>query len=104
MGDRFLVVPVECAGSVPGQVGHSGTVAVPAPDPGGSGSPGIWDRNEALEDSVFEPADADAVVHILEYNREPNKYGKTALPGELSHFLSRLSSGIRPWAFYSLAR
>lgn len=82
MGDRFLVVPVECTGSVSGQVGLSGTVAGPVPDPGGasSGSPGgIWDRNEPFEDSVFEPADAGAVLHILDYNREPNKYGKTAL-------------------------
>uniref|UniRef100_A0A3P9HAI8 Solute carrier family 12 member 7b n=1 Tax=Oryzias latipes TaxID=8090 RepID=A0A3P9HAI8_ORYLA len=89
MGDRFLVVPVECAGSVSGQVGLSGTVAGPVPDPGGasSGSPGIWDRNEPFEDSVFEPADAGAVLHILDYNREPNKYGD-GVPKENSPFIN----------------
>ncbi|MEQ2203758.1 hypothetical protein XENOCAPTIV_003227, partial [Xenoophorus captivus] len=62
---------------------HSGkTEARPAPDTGDSSSTcaGTAEEQDPLEDSVFEPQDPEAAVPILEYNREPNKYGKTAGP------------------------
>lgn len=76
MGERFVVVPVYTGKTFGKEEGRSGsTRAHPAPDTGGSRSsvPGTVAENEQLEDSVFEPT-----VPILEYNREPNKYGKTA--------------------------
>ena len=42
---------------------------------------------EEGEDSVFEPQDPNTVVPILEYNREPNKYGKTLRPRPTSYLL-----------------
>lgn len=72
MGERFVVVPVDGGGGVVGEGEHSdAVVSDPAPDTGSGGK-------EAGEDSVFEQQDPNAVVPILEYNREPNKYGKTA--------------------------
>ncbi|XP_014884134.1 solute carrier family 12 member 7 isoform X4 [Poecilia latipinna] len=64
MGDRFVVVPVN-TGKTSGKEGErsGSTGAHPAPDTGGSSS--------SVPGTVFEPA-----VHILEYNREPNKYVK----------------------------
>ena len=81
MGERFVVVPVDGGGLVAGETEHL-DVAVPASDNDGGGSAGSGEENEALEDSVFEPQDSNAVP-ILEYNREPNKYGKTAPPDKL---------------------
>lgn len=81
MGDRFVVVPVGGGGTVPVQGAHLDAVAT---DPGldtGCGSSSSADtgqEKEPLEDSVFEPLDPGAAVPILEYNREPNKYGKCA--------------------------
>lgn len=75
-----MVVPVDGGGGVTGEREHSdAVVADPAPDTGGSSSSGgTVEEKEAGEDSVFEPQDPNVVVPILEYNREPNKYGKTA--------------------------
>lgn len=73
MGERFVVVPVA------GGLAHSAAegehpadaaaVADPAPDTG-SRQPG--------EDSASGPPQPIAAVPILEYNREPNKYGETS--------------------------
>ncbi|KAK9528233.1 hypothetical protein VZT92_014716 [Zoarces viviparus] len=80
MGERFVVVPVDRGVAVAGVGAHSdAVVSDPALD--------VVEEKEAGEDSVFEPQeDPNAVVPILKYNREPNKYGKTAA---VSHFLSR---------------
>lgn len=80
MGERFVVVPVDRGVGVAGEGEDSdAVVADPAPDPGGSGGGGdTAEAKEAGEDSVCEPRDPSAVVPILDYNREPNKYGKTA--------------------------
>lgn len=82
MGERFVVVPVDRGVGVAGAGEHSdAVVADPAPDSGGSstgGGGGSAEEKEAGEDSVFEQQDPNVVVPILEYNREPNKYGKTA--------------------------
>eukprot|EP00064_Thunnus_orientalis_P006515 superscaffoldBa00000680_g6533 len=73
MGERFVVVPVDGGGGVAGEDEHSdAVVSDPAPD---TGSGGREEEKEAGEDSVFEQQDPNAVVPILEYNREPNKYG-----------------------------
>ncbi|KAM6971314.1 solute carrier family 12 member 7 isoform 2-T2 [Tautogolabrus adspersus] len=93
MGERFVVVPVDGGVGVAGEGEHSdGVVADPAPDPGGGGgssssSAGTVEEKEAGEDSVFEPQDPNAVVPILEYNREPNKYGD-GVPKENSPFIN----------------
>lgn len=79
MGDRFVVVPVGGGGTVPVQGAHLDAVAAdPGLDTGGSSSSSAdtGQEKEPLEDSVFEPL--DAAVPILEYNREPNKYGRCA--------------------------
>lgn len=81
MGERFVVVPVDRGVGVTADAEHSDAIiADPAPDTGGSNGGGgsTVDEKEAEEDSVFEPQDPNAVVPILEYNREPNKYGTTA--------------------------
>lgn len=76
MGDRFVVVPVD--GGVAAEGAHLAAVAVD-PDTGcSSSSAGTGQEKDPLEDSVFEPLDPGAAVPILEYNREPNKYGKSA--------------------------
>ncbi|KAM4533603.1 solute carrier family 12 member 7 isoform 1-T1 [Odontesthes bonariensis] len=76
MGERFVVVPVDGRGGERSDT----VVADPAPDTGGSSSSaGTGEEKEALEDSVFEAQDSDAVVPILEYDREPNKYGDGVL-------------------------
>ncbi|KAM9337323.1 solute carrier family 12 member 7 isoform 2-T2 [Symphorus nematophorus] len=92
MGERFVVVPVDGGvGVVAGEGEHSdAVVADPAPDPGGTSSGGgsvTLEEKEAGGDSVFEPADPNAVVPILEYNREPNKYGD-GVPKENSPFIN----------------
>lgn len=75
MGERFVVVPVGGGGGLTGEGEQSdAVVAEPAPDTGVGG--GV-DAGEVREDTAFEPQDPNAVVPILEYNREPNKYGMT---------------------------
>ncbi|KAM8882213.1 solute carrier family 12 member 7 isoform 1-T1 [Synchiropus picturatus] len=82
MADRFVVVPVDTGGGGAGDGEHmDAVVADPAPDTGGDVD------QEMGEDSVFEPQDPDAVVPILEYNREPNKYGD-GVPKENSPFIN----------------
>lgn len=66
MGDRFVVVPV--AGGVGGLADED-----PAPDTsGGSAARG---EQEAAVSSEAQLQDHDGFLPILEYNREPNKYG-----------------------------
>ncbi|XP_034416516.1 solute carrier family 12 member 7 isoform X3 [Cyclopterus lumpus] len=87
MGERFVVVPVDRGVGVAG-VGEpsDAVVADPASD-SGDGS-GTVEEKEAGEDSVFEPQeDPNAVVPILKYNREPNKYGD-GVPKENSPFIN----------------
>lgn len=79
MGERFVVVPVDGAGE---REHASAVVAEPASDAGGGGD--AVEERECGEDSVFESQDPRAAVPILKYNREPNKYGKTAARGKLS--------------------
>ncbi|XP_053714622.1 solute carrier family 12 member 7 isoform X5 [Synchiropus splendidus] len=82
MADRFVVVPVDTGGGGAGDGEHmDAVVADPAPDTGGDVD------QEMGDDSVFEPQDPDAVVPILEYNREPNKYGD-GVPKENSPFIN----------------
>lgn len=74
MGERFVVVPVD--GGVAEQ--PEAAVSHPAPDTGGGGGGRGGGGGVVAEgDSAIEPADPNVVVPILEYNREPNKYGKT---------------------------
>uniref|UniRef100_A0A3P8S3W6 Solute carrier family 12 member 7 n=1 Tax=Amphiprion percula TaxID=161767 RepID=A0A3P8S3W6_AMPPE len=89
MGERFVVVPVD-GGVVAGEGENLDAVeADPAPDTGGSSSRGAatGEGKETLEDSVLEAQDPNAVVPILEYNREPNKYGD-GVPKENSPFIN----------------
>ncbi|XP_032359255.1 solute carrier family 12 member 7 isoform X2 [Etheostoma spectabile] len=94
MGERFVVVPVDGGVGVAREGEHlDAVVADPAPDTGGGGGSssssggGTVGEKEAGEDSVFEPQDPNAVVPILEYNREPNKYGD-GVPKENSPFIN----------------
>ncbi|XP_030254140.1 solute carrier family 12 member 7 isoform X2 [Sparus aurata] len=89
MGERFVVVPVDGGVRVAVEGVHSdAVVSDPATDTGSSTTGGgTVDDREAGEDSVFEPQDPDAVVPILEYNREPNKYGD-GVPKENSPFIN----------------
>uniref|UniRef100_A0A3B4TDR9 Solute carrier family 12 member 7-like n=1 Tax=Seriola dumerili TaxID=41447 RepID=A0A3B4TDR9_SERDU len=95
MGERFVVVPVDGGGGVTGERDHTdAVVADPAPDTGGGSSTGsstgsgTVEEKEAGEDSVFDPPqDPNDVVPILEYNREPNKYGD-GVPKENSPFIN----------------
>ncbi|XP_034717780.1 solute carrier family 12 member 7 isoform X2 [Etheostoma cragini] len=91
MGERFVVVPVDGGVGVAREGEHlDAVVADPAPDTGGGSSSsggGTVGEKEAGEDSVFEPQDPNAVVPILEYNREPNKYGD-GVPKENSPFIN----------------
>ncbi|XP_068565668.1 solute carrier family 12 member 7 isoform X2 [Cebidichthys violaceus] len=82
MGERFVVVPVDGGVGVAGVGDHSdAVVSDPAPD-------SVEEEKEAGEDSVFEPQeDPNAVVPILKYNREPNKYGD-GVPKENSPFIN----------------
>ncbi|XP_037612722.1 solute carrier family 12 member 7 isoform X2 [Sebastes umbrosus] len=87
MGERFVVVPVDR-----GVVEHHSDAVVSDPAPAAPGTPAPDSPEERVsaagEDSVFEPQeDPDAVVPILEYNREPNKYGD-GLPKENSPFIN----------------
>ncbi|XP_010740004.3 solute carrier family 12 member 7 isoform X2 [Larimichthys crocea] len=93
MGERFVVVPVDGGVRVAGEGEHwDAVVADPASYTGGGGgssdsSSGTAEVKEAGEDSVFEPEDPNALVPILEYNREPNKYGD-GVPKENSPFIN----------------
>lgn len=78
MGERFVVVPVDGAGE---REHSNAVVAEPASDTGGDD---VVEEKESGEDSVFESQDPKAAVPILKYNREPNKYGKTAARYKLS--------------------
>ncbi|XP_074478026.1 solute carrier family 12 member 7 isoform X1 [Sebastes fasciatus] len=87
MGERFVVVPVDR-----GVAEHHSDAVVSDPAPAAPGTPAPDSPEERVsaagEDSVFEPQeDPDAVVPILEYNREPNKYGD-GLPKENSPFIN----------------
>lgn len=62
MGDRFVVVPVD------------GGVAAPA---GQEPPEAAGGRAEAAGTSEADPQDSDGALPILEYNREPNRYGRT---------------------------
>ncbi|KAF0028337.1 hypothetical protein F2P81_019424 [Scophthalmus maximus] len=120
MGERFVVVPVD-GGGVAGHREHSdAVVADPASDTGdgsrggdddgggGGGGGGAAEEKEQGEDSVFEPQDPNNVVPILEYNREPNKYGSlidcrsvgchrwNRYSGSFNHFL-HLSRLVLSW-------
>lgn len=77
MGERFVVVPVD------GGVGvladeELPDAAVADPAPVNSGSSAATGNKEAAENSVAQPQDHDNYLPILEYNREPNKYGMAA--------------------------
>ncbi|CAB1430782.1 unnamed protein product [Pleuronectes platessa] len=90
MGERFVVVPVDGGAAVVGDREPSdAVVSDPAPDTGGSAGGGraAAEEIEEGEDSVFEPQDPNTVVPILEYNREPNKYGKTLRPRPTTYLL-----------------
>ncbi|XP_077480295.1 solute carrier family 12 member 7 isoform X1 [Stigmatopora argus] len=78
MGDRFVVVPVGAGGEVYIEGQRSDSVA---------GDDGGVDGQELEDDPVFEPQDPNAAVPILEYNREPNKYGD-GVPKENSPFIN----------------
>lgn len=71
MGDRFVVVPVD--GGVAAPAGQEPSDAVVAPVNSGTAAGG---RREAAETSEAPPQDRDGALTILEYNREPNKYGR----------------------------
>lgn len=74
MGERFVVVPVDGAVRVTADGEHPDAVAadyVAASSDGGE----VGEDIEVGDNS--EPQSPDALVPILEYNREPNKYGKT---------------------------
>ncbi|KAK2858570.1 hypothetical protein Q5P01_003190 [Channa striata] len=74
MGERFVVVPVA------GEREHANAVvAEPARGTGGGGGDAA-EESEPWEDPVFEPQHLPTTVPILEYNREPNKYGKSRTP------------------------
>lgn len=76
MGERFVVVPVDGAVRVTTDGEHPDAVAadyVAASSDGGE----VGEDIEAGDNSVSESQSPDALVPILEYNREPNKYGKT---------------------------
>ncbi|XP_019729338.1 solute carrier family 12 member 7 isoform X2 [Hippocampus comes] len=81
MGDRFVVVPVD-GGEI---AQHPGSVKAQAARlTGGDGQ----DEEPGLEeDALFKPQDPNAAVPILEYNREPNKYGD-GVPKENSPFIN----------------
>ncbi|XP_057680193.1 solute carrier family 12 member 7 isoform X2 [Corythoichthys intestinalis] len=85
MGDRFVVVPVDRGGDVSIEGQQSDSVRVPATRFTG-GDDRVEDP-ELEENAVFEPQDPNAAVPILEYNREPNKYGD-GVPKENSPFIN----------------
>ncbi|XP_068160444.1 solute carrier family 12 member 7 isoform X3 [Antennarius striatus] len=78
MGDRFVVVPVEAAAEGRHSVAF---VTEPAGDTSGSS---VEQEEAAVEDPEQDP---HAAVPILEYNREPNRYGD-GVPKENSPFIN----------------
>uniref|UniRef100_A0A1A8P6W8 Solute carrier family 12 (Potassium/chloride transporters), member 7 n=1 Tax=Nothobranchius rachovii TaxID=451742 RepID=A0A1A8P6W8_9TELE len=85
MGERFVVIPVDTRGTVAreGEQFHA-VLTDQAPDTtNGCGVAGSSER----EDSVVEQQDSGAGVPILEYNREPVKYGD-GVPKENSPFIN----------------
>lgn len=92
MGERFVVVPVDGGVGVPAEGEHpDAVVADPSLDAGGDGGTADGKEaggKEAGGDPVFEPQDPDSVVPILEYSREPNKYGKSAHKPRVSFIIS----------------
>ncbi|XP_068437379.1 solute carrier family 12 member 7 isoform X2 [Clinocottus analis] len=88
MGERFVVVPVDRGVGVAGSVREPSDAVVADPGSDSGGSSGTVEEKEAGEDFVFEQQeDPDAVVPILKYNREPNKYGD-GVPKENSPFIN----------------
>uniref|UniRef100_A0A3Q3MVJ7 Solute carrier family 12 member 7b n=1 Tax=Mastacembelus armatus TaxID=205130 RepID=A0A3Q3MVJ7_9TELE len=77
MGDRFVVVRVD--GGAEREHRHAWV-----PNRGTDTSPG---NIEGEGDPVLEPQDSNTVVPILEYSREPNKYGD-GVPKENSPFIN----------------
>lgn len=77
MGERFVVVPVDGGVGVPvDEQPSSASAADPA---------AIRRDKEEEEDSGSQVQ--DGVLPILEYNREPNKYGMIAEPDPLPRFM-----------------
>lgn len=80
MGDRFVVVPVD--GGVAAPAGPEPPQG-PGPEPGPEAVPPAnraGGRGEAAGTSEADPQDPqdhDGALPILEYNREPNRYGRT---------------------------
>lgn len=94
MGERFVVVPVDGGAGVAADEEQSdAAIDDPAPVSAARG------EQEAAE----EPQDQDGVLPILEYNREPNKYGMTAEPDPPARthgsLLTLADSGKRKKAF-----
>lgn len=76
MGERFVVVPVDGAVKVTADGEHSDAVAAVHVAASGDGGE-VGEDIETGDNYVSESQSPDALVPILEYNREPNKYGKT---------------------------
>ncbi|XP_061661920.1 solute carrier family 12 member 7 isoform X2 [Syngnathoides biaculeatus] len=85
MGDRFVVVPVDKGDVADGRQPSSGSADVQATRHPGDVARG--EKPELEQDPAFEPHDLNAAVPILEYNREPNKYGD-GVPKENSPFIN----------------
>nr|XP_057915554.1 solute carrier family 12 member 7 isoform X7 [Doryrhamphus excisus] len=79
MGDRFVVVPVDGGGGVADKEEQPASVVDPTTR--------LTGGELEEEDPVLEPQDPNAAVPILEYNREPNKYGD-GVPKENSPFIN----------------
>lgn len=76
MGERFVVVQVDGGGVLADEEQPEAAVADPAPvNSGGSAAGG---DQEAEENSAAQPQERGRFLPILEYNREPNKYGMAA--------------------------
>ncbi|XP_061778134.1 solute carrier family 12 member 7 isoform X5 [Nerophis ophidion] len=78
MGDRFVVVPVDGGRRVADERAHPDSVLDPRTQLTG---------DQLEEDPVFQPQDPNPAVPILDYNREPNKYGD-GVPKENSPFIN----------------
>uniref|UniRef100_A0A668APK0 Solute carrier family 12 member 7 n=1 Tax=Myripristis murdjan TaxID=586833 RepID=A0A668APK0_9TELE len=83
MSERFVVVPVDQGGGVVGDEEHSDAVVVEAA-PHTGGSEGVGPGSDLVPESQQDP---NAVVPILEYSREPNRYGD-GNPKESSPFIN----------------
>ncbi|XP_075903798.1 solute carrier family 12 member 7 isoform X4 [Nelusetta ayraudi] len=81
MGERFVVVPV-AGGAAEGDHPAEAAAAAAAIDP----AAGTGGRQPG-DESVSGPVEPNSVVPILEYNREPNKYGD-GVPKENSPFIN----------------